>query len=183
MPQQAPTIKDLDGLPAGEIHLAIAQSETRQVDRLEQKLAEHRELIERRLDTQDARLEVMQEDLSALVGSEKVPGQVTRLNDLVQGLVDKHDRWHEQDEVFRSAITLQVAQLSEQHMVVAKDVRQVRWFITACYAIGKAGRLTVAIVREGKDIYKAVAACGITWLVVVQFLHVILPYLKHYLPR
>src|ERR1700759_35513 len=92
-----PTIRELDGLPAGEIHLAIAQSETKQVDRMEQKLAEHRQVIEHRLDAQDEKLGAMQEDLTSLVGSDKVPGQVTRLGEMVQGLVDKHDEWHEQD--------------------------------------------------------------------------------------
>jgi hypothetical protein len=90
------TIKELDGLPSGEIHLAIAQAENRMVDRMEQKLAEHQELIEHRLDSQDAKLETMQEDLTSLVGSDKVPGQVARLSEMVQGLVDKHDTWHEQ---------------------------------------------------------------------------------------
>jgi predicted nuclease with TOPRIM domain len=142
---------------------------------MEQKLAEHRELIEHRLDTQDAKLEAMQEDLTSLVGTEKVPGLVMQNTDLLQGLVDKHESWHEQDNQFRSAITQQVAKLAEQHIDIAKDVRQVRWFIKACYALGKAGKTTVAVVREGKDLYKAVAAGGISWLVIVQFMHVVWP--------
>lgn len=180
-PQVTPTIKELDGLPAGEIHLAIAQSENRQVGLMEEKLAEHREAIEHRLDAQDAKLEAMQGDLTSLVGTDKVPGQVTRLNGLVQGLVDKHDTWHEQDTEFRSAITMQVAQLSEQHKIMARDVRQVSWFIKTCAVVGKAGKTTMVVVKEGKDIYKAIAAGGITWLVVVQFLHLLWPHLKDWL--
>jgi hypothetical protein len=144
------TIKELDGLPAGEIHLAIAQSENRQVGLMELKLAEHREAIEHRLDTQDVKLEAMQEDLTSLVGSDKVPGQVTRLNELVQGLVNKHDEWHAQDTAFRSDITSKVSQLSDEQAVMAKDVRQVRWFIRACYALARLGKATVTIAAKAR---------------------------------
>jgi len=174
------TIKELDGLPAGEIHLAIAQSENRTVGIMEEKLAEHREVIEHRLDTQDTKLEAMQADLTSLVGTDKVPGQITRLSEMVEGLVGKHDKWHEQDTEFRTDITHKVEKLGEAHIEIAKDVRQVRWFIAACYALGKAAKTTVTVVREGGDFYKAVIAGGLTWVVVEQFLHVVLPALKHF---
>ena len=109
MSPQITKIKELDGLPAGEIHLAIAQSEQKTVGLMEDKLAEHREVIEQRLDNQDAKLEAMQEDLTSLVGTDKVPGLVNRNTELLQGLVDKHETWHVQDTAFRSSITHQVS--------------------------------------------------------------------------
>jgi hypothetical protein len=51
------TLKEMDGLPAGEIHLAIARSEQQTLGLMEQKLNEHRNAIERRLDSQDEKLE------------------------------------------------------------------------------------------------------------------------------
>jgi hypothetical protein len=177
------TIKELDGLPSGEIHLAIAQSENRQVGLMELKLAEHREVIEHRLDSQDVKLEAMQEDLTSLVGSDKIPGQVTRLSEMVRGLVDKHDEWHAQDATFRLEISSKVSKLSDDQSALAEDVRPLKWFILACAAIGKLAKTTFKVAREGKDMYKAVAACGISWLVIVQFVHVVWPAIKSFLQR
>jgi hypothetical protein len=76
--------------------------------------------------------------------------------------------------------------LTDQHVVLAKDVRQVRWFIKACYAVAFAGKTTVAAVKEGKEIYMLLIASGVSWVVLVQFFHVVLPYLKNmtrYLPH
>lgn len=48
-------IKELDGLPAGEIQLLVANSERRTVDLMERKFEENRALIEGRLDAQASR--------------------------------------------------------------------------------------------------------------------------------
>lgn len=173
-------IKELDGLPAGEIHLAIANSEARTVDRMQEKLEEHREAIETRLDTQDNKLDGMQSDLTALVGTSKVPGQVTRLTDLVEGLVANHETWHGADIEFRSDITEKVTKLSQQHEAIAKDVRQVKWVVKTSYAIAKVGKTTIKVVKESRDAYKFLIG-GVTGLTVVQMTHAAWPFIKTYL--
>lgn len=173
-----PTIKELDGLPAGEIHLAIAQSERQTLDLMELKLNEHREKIERRLDSQDEKLETMQQDITSLVGTDKVPGQIGRNTELLESLVAKHEAWHEQDQEFRSNITSQVSELKEQQKSVAKDIGSVRWFIATCSALGRAGKTALKVVRQGNELYKVLGFGGVAWLIAVQFLHFIWPTLK-----
>lgn len=173
-----PTIKELDGLPAGEIHLAIAQSERQTLDLMEQKLNEHRNAIERRLDAQDEKLETMQQDITSLVGTDKVPGQIARNTELLEGLVAKHEAWHEQDTAFRTNITHQVSELQEQHRAIAKDIGSINWFVKACSAFGVAGRAALKVAQEGKGLYKALGFGGIVWLAIVQFLHIVWPTLK-----
>lgn len=171
------TIKQLDGLNTAEIQLLIANSERKTVDKMEEKLEEHRVVIEQRLDSQDDKLATMQEDLTALVGSDKVPGQVTRLTGLVEGLVEKHDVWHGGDLEFRTDITQKVTKLAEQHEAIAKDVRQVKWVVKTSYAIAKLGRTTIRVVREGKDIYKLLIG-GVSGVALVQVAHAAWPLLK-----
>ena len=175
------TIKELDGLPSGEIHLAIARSEQQTIGLMEQKLNEHRNAIERRLDTQDEKLETMQQDITSLVGTDKVPGQIGRNTELLEGLVAKHETWHEQDTEFRSNITHQVSELQEQHKAIAKDIGSVSWFVKTCSAFGTAGKTTIKIAREGTAIYKALTVGGIVWIAAVQFIHLIWPLLKAWL--
>ncbi|AEU36188.1 hypothetical protein [Granulicella mallensis] len=180
MPPQI-TLRDLDGMPKGEIHLAIANSERQTLGLMEQKLNEHREKIERRLDNQDEKLETMQQDITSLVGTDKVPGQIGRNTELLEGLVAKHEAWHEQDTEFRSHITSQVSELKEQHKSVTKDIRSVKWFITICSALGMAGNAILKVVRQGKELYKAIGVGGILWILIVQFLHLIWPLLHAWL--
>jgi hypothetical protein len=175
------TIKELDGLPAGEIHLAIAHSEQRTLGLMEKKFNEHQAAIERRLDSQDEKLETMQADITSLVGTEKIPGQIARNTELLEGLVAKHETWHEQDTEFRSNITHQVSELQERHKEIAKDISSVNWFVKTCSAFGIAGKTTIKIARDGRDVWKALGASGIAWIVVVQFIHLIWPLLKAWL--
>jgi hypothetical protein len=116
-----------------------------------------------------------------LVGTDKIPGQIGRNTELLEGLVAKHEAWHEQDTEFRSNITHQVSELQEQHKAIAKDVRSVSWFVKTCSAFGIAGKTTIRIARDGRDIWKALGASGIAWIVVVQFIHLIWPLLKAWL--
>lgn len=130
------------------------------------------------LATQDAKLETMQADLTSLVGTDKIPGQIARNTELLEGLVAKHETWHDQDTQFRSNITHQVSELREQHRAIAKEIRSVNWFIRTCSAFGVAGKTTLKAVQQGKDIYKALGVGGIVWLLAVQFVHVIWPTIK-----
>jgi hypothetical protein len=168
-------IKELDGLPAGEIHLAIAQSELKTVGLMETKLKEHQIAIEQRLDTQDEKLDTMQQDLSALVGTDKVPGLVSRNTDLLQGLVDRHQMWHDQDMEFRSTITLSVAQLADRHEVVAEDVRSIKWLVATFSGLRKLGAGTAKAVKESKVLWRVSTFILTAWIAVVQIVHVVWP--------
>jgi hypothetical protein len=174
------TIKQMDGLPAGEIYLAIAQSEQKVAGLMEQKLKEHGQVIEHRLDTQDEKLEAMQSDLTALVGTEKVPGLINRNTELLQGLVDKHETWHEQDTLFRSSITDQVAQLQESHQRVVRDVRAIKWLVSVCTAIARTTSKTFTAAKESRTA-KSAGLGAIIWIAIVQFWHVVWPVITRWL--
>ena len=178
-----PMIKELDGLPAGEIHLAIAQSELKTVGLMETKLNEHREAIEERLDTQDSKLEAMQEDLTSLVGTDKVEGLVQRNTKLLEGLVDKHQQWHDQDLEFRSTITLSVAQLADRHEVVAEDVRSIKWLVATFSGLRKLGAGTAKAVKESKVLWRVPTFILTAWIAVVQIVHVVWPAFVAWLHR
>lgn len=164
-------IKELDGLPAGEIRLAITQSELRTVNLMEEKLAEHRDVIEKRLDHQDEKLQEMQTDLTALVGSDKVPGLITHNTELLKDIADKHERWHEQDSEFRSDIAQKMQELTDQNNRMSKDMRNIRWLVSFSRAVSCTCRFALQLSKDGAALYKTLAAGGIGWLVYSALIH------------
>ena len=121
-PQNNPrtTIKDLDGLPSGEIDLRIAQSEQRT-----------RDVMDARLTTQDGRLDEMQQDLSTLVGTQKIQGLVQSIKATVEGLVVRGDEWHAEDLTYRSDMVQRVSSIETETKRLTGQVDGIHWFV-AC---------------------------------------------------
>ena len=140
-PQTKLTIKELDGLPAGEIDLRITQAEQRTVKAMEEKLDEHREVIESRLDAQDDRLECVQSTLATLAGSNGLPGLVQSLKNTVEAGIAKQEAsvakqeakqeasvarqndWHEGDLSYRVQVKSRLGSLEDQ-------VKRINWFVS-----------------------------------------------------
>jgi len=143
---------------------------------MENKLNEHREAIEHRLDSQDDKLNEMQQDLSALVGTEKVPGLIQRQTQMLEGLVDKHERWHEEDTTFRQSITTQVSNLTQSQDKQAKDLRAVRWLISLFGILGKIGCWLMKALENSGDWLKVIGfvllwVAGWHWHALLAWLH------------
>ena len=128
-----PTIKELDGLPSGEIELRIAQSEQRS-----------RETLGSRLDAQDTRLDNMQDDLSILVGTAKLQGLVQSVKITVEGLVVKGDQWHEEDITYRAAMIQRVTSIEEKTEALTSRVERIGWFV---YCSDKLSQLLAKLFR------------------------------------
>jgi hypothetical protein len=162
-----------------QLQLAVTQSENRIMGLMENKLNEHREAIENRLDSQDDKLDSMRQDLSALVGTDKVDGLIQRNTEMLEGLVEKHEKWHEEDTTFRQSITTQVSKLAESQDKQAKDLRAVRWLISLCGILGKyGGKLIEALVDSG-DVAKLIgivvlSLAGWHWHALLAWVHKLL---------
>jgi hypothetical protein len=141
------------------LDLAVTQSEQRIMGLMENKLNEHREAIEHRLDSQDDKLDSMQQDLSALVGTDKVEGLIQRNTALLHTLVDKQA----QDIIFQATITTQVSNLTQSQDKQANDLRAVRWLISVCGILGKVGCKLLTALEDSGLIVKALGI-GLLWI-------------------
>lgn len=105
MSTNALPLHQMGGLLASEIELLVVKEavklqrgyETMLTDKLEQ----HKQALDERLDNQDAKQEVV---LSLAEDTNKT----------VKELVDKHHIWHEDDVTFRSAVNRDIAELKKQ---------------------------------------------------------------------
>jgi hypothetical protein len=158
------------------LDLAVTLSEQRIKAQMDKKLDEHREAIEHRLDNQDEKLDSMRQDLSALVGTDKVDGLIQRNTEMLEGLVEKHERWHEEDTAFRQSITTQVSKLAKSQDKQAADLRAVRWLISVCGILGKIASKVIATLVDSGNLLKVLGIvllwlAGWHWHALLAWLH------------
>ncbi len=149
-----------------ELQLAIAETQSRMEKSMDEKLEKHREVIEARLDSQDDKLDEMRQDLSALVGTDKVPGLIQRNTELLEGLVEKHERWREEAQQFKAKIETQVALLTEKNVGIETDLNTVRWFVILCDVSRKAAKWGWSCIADSKTVYVIITILFFGWVVV-----------------
>ncbi|ADW69024.1 hypothetical protein [Granulicella tundricola] len=152
------TIKELDGLPAGEIDFRIAQSEQRT-----------KQFLEARLNTQDEKLDTMQQDLSALVGTPLVAGMIKDIKTSIDAVRDrqeeqagKHSDWHEADLTFRTEVITRVGTIETEQKKMTGQMRMIRWFVATSKGVSKCLELAIKALTEA-DFWKVFGAAGLMW--------------------
>ena len=150
-PQLKPTIKELDGLPAGEIDLRIQQSEQRT-----------KEFLENRLTVQDEKLDMMQNDLSALVGTKQITGLVQSVKTTIEGLVVKHDTWHAEDLTYRTELNTKVTTIETDTKRLRDQVQMIRWFVATSHGVSRCLGVGLKMLSE-TDFWKVFGAAALMW--------------------
>lgn len=163
-PMAGPTIKELDGLPAGEIQLLIANSERATVVMMQDKLDEHRGVIEGRLDQQDERLGTMQSDLSALVGTSKVTGLVAGIQLSIDSQIAQQRTWHVGDLKYRGTMTERMTAIENETKLLSGQVEMIRWFVASSRNLSRFLRVVLQALRT-MEFYKLFGVGFALWLV------------------
>lgn len=159
-----PTIKELDGLPSGEIALMVANSEMKMVTAMDQKFREHRELIENRLDAQDENLSSVDKSLSTLVGSGNLPGLVTQIKEIVDNnarsfkqftvqqtaQMSLQSEWHNESLAYRKTAEASRDDIIGRMEKVESQVMSMRWMVSSVRGIVRASRGCANILKAAE---------------------------------
>ena len=123
-----PTIKEIDGLPAGEIRLLIGESEQRVM-----------EAVDARLAGQDEKIDAIQQDVSILVGNSKLEGLVQGTKKAVEALTARHDTWHDEDLVYRTDIKERMTTIEAESKNTTEQIGRIQWLVRGSYGVGRVG--------------------------------------------
>lgn len=119
--------------------------------------------ISNRLDSQDAVMAKVREDVVKLTGDETFPGVVPRMEKTLNDFVVEQRSANGQAAEHRSATDTRLSALEK---------RELRTWLRHAY------RRSMIVVREGGDTAKFISAAGIIWIGVVQFIHTVWPWLR-----
>jgi hypothetical protein len=171
------TIKDLGGLPAGEIEVLVLKSEKEIMTMLDTKLDglkndmsdrldAHEGTVKARLDSQDA----VQDSVLALVKS--IDAKVDKIG-------DKGDGWHSEDLAYRASMEARVS-------TIEGILRSIKIWIMTFRAMAALRRGVIYIAHESKQYVLLVTALTSVSVFIVQFFHVVWPvylhpWIKHYI--
>ena len=163
------SIKDLDGLPSGEIKLLVSQAELRIMDAVDEKFA-----------VQDKKLDAMQDDMSILVGNTKLEGLMQGTKKSIDALTVRHDSWHSEDLTYRSEMKSRLTTLETDTKRVGDQVSHVRWLVYTSYGLGRVGGKCLDLLKS--ETFWKVAGCGLAFFMLEKMApalyHWILPILQ-----
>ena len=142
------TIKELDGLPSGEIKLLVSEAEQRIMDAVDEKFA-----------VQEGKLDVMQDNVSILVGNTKLEGLMQGTKKSIDALTVRHDTWHGEDLSYRSEMKSRMTVLEADTKQMGDQVSHVKWLVYASYGVGRVSVKCFDLLKS--EAFWQVAGCGI----------------------
>ena len=157
-------IKELGGLPEGEIKLLIEDAADRREAALDTKLSAHRDEIGKRLErTEDKvddnlnRLVDLQGSVSGLQNSFASMSEDNReQTKLLKEVVNQGREWHEDDITFRSDVQGRLSKIEIEQKSTTQQVKRLRWIGVTTNGVRKAVRFVFEKLCEA-DFWKLIA--------------------------
>ena len=160
----APEIKELGGLPEGDIKLLISDSKHEIKGILDAALNTQELRFDGCLKEQDRKIDDMQQNISILVGNSKLEGLVQSTKKTIESLAAKHETWHEEDLTFRKDITTRVETIEKDSGATAEQVANIRWLVLLNHYSVMWIVKCFNVLKE-QSFFKLVLSIGVIWLI------------------
>ena len=139
-------IKELGGLPEGEIKLLVERAKDAQVSVMEQRLKEHQAMIDTRLTkTDDAVKELSNRTSELRTSVALLNASDDRQTALLEEIKANGEKWHEVDLDFRAVLIQRVSKIESTQSDIATEqaslaaqMKLLRWIVASSAAVLRA---------------------------------------------
>jgi len=165
-------------LREGEIKLLIEEAADRRDAALDVKLKEHRDELTKKLERTEDVVNSTRDQMADLKGDVgALTAEVSNISGMVKQSLEKGDRWHEADVVFRDGVEVRLSKIELEQATLTKEVRTLRWISTTSNGAGRFIKWCAEKLRD-MDFWK-IAGLVILYYVCSHYFPALLEYAKH----